>query len=241
MDFNKWWNTKPSDSKSKESPVVDPTKTLIAFVLDRSGSMSVCRDETILAFNTYFDELKKDTKVDYQVVLTSFNHEFSIIQNRVDLAEVKTLTREDYVTDGMTALNDAVGKTITLVGDVPEEIKVLFVVLTDGHENQSSEYTTQQIQELITKKSELPNWTFVYLGAVADAWSAGGALGFVGSNIATFDTGNIGHVMAMTASGTACYASSKAKKTMSFYQSSNRNMSTDVFTFDQSRYDAEAD
>jgi hypothetical protein len=240
MDINTWWNNRPSQNKDESSPNIDPNKVLIAFVLDRSGSMSVCQDETILAFNTYFDELKKDDKVDYQIVLTSFNHEFSIIQNRSLLSEVNNLNRETYQPDGMTALNDAVGKTINMLGDVPESIKVLFVVLTDGHENASQEFNTQKIQELITKKDQLPNWTFVYLGAVADAWDAGSAMGFAVNNIATFDVNNIGMTIANTASGTACFAASRATKSLNFYQGKS-DMSNGVWTPSMDDYNAEAD
>lgn len=163
-------------------------KVLVEFVLDRSGSMSIVRDETIRSFNKYVKELKEDKCTDYVLSMSVFNHGYKRLFEKKPINDVPDLTQEAYDPDGMTALNDAVGKTINLIGTVPTDIKVMVAVLTDGHENASREFVDNtSIQKLIAEKSALPNWTFVFLGTEADAWDVGVAMGINPSNIATAD------------------------------------------------------
>jgi len=163
-------------------------KVLVEFVLDRSGSMSIVRDETIRSFNKYVQELKEDKCTDYVLSMSVFNHNYKRLFEKKPINEVPDLTQEAYDPDGMTALNDAVGKTVNLIGEVSTDTKVMVAVLTDGHENASREFINNaSIQKLIAEKSALPNWTFVFLGTEADAWDAGVALGFDPGNIAAAD------------------------------------------------------
>ena len=49
----------------------------------------------------------------------------------------------------------------------PETVQV--VVVTDGHENASGEYSGTTIKNLVTEKSKDQNWDIVFLGANQDA------------------------------------------------------------------------
>ena len=90
-------------------------RVLVEFVLDKSGSMSIVQDETVRSFNKYINELKADTDVDYIFSMSMFNHNYNRLFENKHINEVPEMTARVYDPDGMTALNDAVGKTINLI------------------------------------------------------------------------------------------------------------------------------
>ncbi len=146
--------------------------THIAFVLDRSGSMDVIASDTIGGFNSFIESQKKvPGKATF--TLLQFDDEFEPVYKNVDLQTVRPL---DFHPRGLTALYDAVGKTIVETGEflstLPESerpSKVIFVILTDGFENASKEYTAGQISQMITHQREVYSWEFVFLAANQDA------------------------------------------------------------------------
>ena len=84
----------------------------------------------------------------------------------------------------MTALLDAVGRTINSVGErlnkTPEEERpghVIFAITTDGYENASHEFTKAKVKEMIEHQQDKYSWTFMFLGANIDAVSEGASLG----------------------------------------------------------------
>ena len=92
---------------------------------------------------------------------------------------------ETFVPRGNTALLDAMGRTINTTkarldaldeDNRPE--KVIFIVVTDGHENCSKEFTTRkQVLDLVTERTDKDDWQFIYLGAGQDALAVGASLG----------------------------------------------------------------
>ena len=76
----------------------------------------------------------------------------------------------------MTVLLDAVGRTINSVGQrlssLPEQErpdKVLLVVMTDGFENASREFSAAKISEMINHQRDVYKWEFMFIGANQDA------------------------------------------------------------------------
>ena len=165
-------------------------RTLVGVVLDRSGSMSSVLHDTIGGFNT-FVENQRDAKNDQVYVVTQFDHEYEVIQDSVDLDDVITLNQKNYVPRGGTALLDAMGQTIhamdaALAAD--KSIKqVILVVLTDGDENSSKEFTRDQVFKLITERSK-KNWDFTFLGAGQDAIGEASKLG-IGNSLQYINNG----------------------------------------------------
>lgn len=140
------------------------------FILDRSGSMDDCRDDTIGGFNAFVESQKPFGGT---MTLVLFDHEYDVVYKDKPIEEVEKMTRETYVPRGNTALLDAMGKTIKSVEDLlPRTV----IVLTDGHENGSHQYTKAHIKDLVEAKTK-EGWTFVYLGANQDAFTEAGALG----------------------------------------------------------------
>ena len=94
----------------------------------------------------------------------------------------------------MTALLDAVGRSIQETGArlaaLPEAERpglVVFVVMTDGHENASREYTLEQVREMIAHQQDAYQWKFTFLGADASAFDAAGGMGIDQQGVARFD------------------------------------------------------
>lgn len=149
--------------------------TEIVCVIDRSGSMHSIRSDAIGGFNSFLDSQKQEAG-EAKLTLVLFNHEYEQVHNGVAIQKVKPLNDATYVPAGMTALLDAVGRTIDDVGlrlsRMPEKerpSKVIMAILTDGLENASKDYTRDRIFDMIEHQRHKYNWEFVFLGANQDA------------------------------------------------------------------------
>ena len=158
--------------------------TKIVVVLDRSGSMQGIKDDTIGGFNSFLAEQKK-LKGKAEMSLVLFDDQYDVIFEKVDIQDVKDLNEATFVPRGMTALLDAIGKTInSTYGDIKSSKKkdrpeqVIFVVVTDGYENHSKEFSKGAIFNMITEMKEKNKWEFMFLGANQDAIETGGQYGF---------------------------------------------------------------
>lgn len=165
-------------------------KMYVSFVLDETGSMMSCRDETISGFNEFIQTLKNNKKADStRFTLTKFNScSVEIVYDAVKLSKVKELNEKTYVPDCNTPLFDAIGSTIRAVEKAVEDKKrnVMIVIQTDGQENSSTEYTQDAIRTLIEKKDKEDKWTFAFLGADQNAYLTGGLLGISKGNTMSY-------------------------------------------------------
>lgn len=171
--------------------------TEIIFLLDRSGSMAGLESDTIGGFNGFIEK-QKQMEGDTLVTAVLFDDQYEILWNGIK-AEQTMLTKRDYFVRGMTALLDAVGKTILDVGyrlaKTPEEDrpgKVIFVITTDGMENASREFTYEKVKELIKHQQEKYNWEFIFLGANIDAAEEADSLGIDVANAFSFEASEKG-------------------------------------------------
>jgi len=167
--------------------------TYISVVLDRSGSMQPTRDDTIGGFNAFLEE-QKNAEGEAFFTLAQFDHEYDLQYDGVDIKEVAPLDSSTYVPRGSTSLHDAIGQTINSVGAKLSSIKeidrperVIFVIITDGLENTSKEFTGKQIKEMIEHQQQKYNWDFVYLGANQDAIAVGESMGMKRGNTMTYE------------------------------------------------------
>ena len=157
--------------------------TDITIILDRSGSMNGVKNDTIGGFNTFLEEQKKAAG-EGTLTLVQFDDQYQVDYLRVPLADVKPLDDSTYVPRGWTALLDAIGKTVNTLGeayakmtedDRPEN--VVLVIQTDGEENHSLEFKTDQIKTMLERQSQDYKWQIIYLGANQDAFKVGAAMG----------------------------------------------------------------
>lgn len=163
--------------------------TDITVVLDRSGSMTSCREEAENGLNHFIKEQQKAQGYAY-FTLVKFDDKYEVAYNGVNIQEVEKCTLEPR---GMTALLDAVGKSINETGErlsKMEEDKrpglVVFVIVTDGQENSSHEFTKSQIKEMIEKQQTEFSWQFTFLGANQDAFAEAAGMGISAISTMTY-------------------------------------------------------
>ena len=151
--------------------------TEMVFVLDRSGSMHGLETDTIGGFNSLIDKQKKE-EGDALVSMVLFDDYSKVIYDRVDIKKIEPLTDKQYTVRGCTALVDAIGGAVHHIGNVHKyareedrPAKTVFVIITDGMENASVEYSQKRVKEMIERQKEKYGWEFMFLGANIDAVS----------------------------------------------------------------------
>lgn len=158
--------------------------TDITFVLDRSGSMADCYDATISGFNEFLAVQRRDAKGRVSLSMVQFDDIYELVRAGVPLADFPNLSRETFIPRGATKLLDAIGRTISDTGmrlaSMPEADrpgKVLIIILTDGGENSSTEYSREKVNEMISRQKTQYLWDFTFIGANQDAIATAASMG----------------------------------------------------------------
>lgn len=141
-------------------------KVKLILVIDASSSMSSTKKETVDAVESLLEEHKhlKDAKVRFQIY--SFSSSVKTLVPITKLKEYEKGTFQNiYSPHGMTALYDAIGLAVVENRDDVKYSKTSLIILTDGQENASQEYTKTDIKELLTKVQDNLGWDVTYLGA----------------------------------------------------------------------------
>jgi uncharacterized protein YegL len=180
--------------------MTDKNLTEIVAIIDRSGSMFSLVNETIGGFNNFLTEQQK-TPGKAILTLVQFDDQYQIDYNGIDINDVKPLDTTTYVPRGMTALLDAVGKTINTVGErlaKTEEDKrpgkVVFLIITDGQENSSQEFVAEKVKEMVSHQTDKYQWSFVFLGGGLPTMQTAqaAALGIAPQNAYNYSANHIG-------------------------------------------------
>lgn len=167
--------------------------THICIVLDASGSMGSIEDDIKGSFNTFLDKQRKEPgKTVFD--LFQFSDEVTRPVKSADLALFKDDLMAKYFCSGCTALNDAVCTAIDTMGRefaaMPEEERpenVLCVIITDGYENASREFSAADVKKRIEHQLNVYHWEFLFLAANQDAFEAGETIGLSEEYCANFD------------------------------------------------------
>jgi hypothetical protein len=172
--------------------------TEIICIIDRSGSMESIRSDAIGGFNRFLAD-QQEPEDPARLTMVLFDDQYDVAYNGAEIQTVPALTKTTFVPRGMTALLDAVGKTLNTVSarlaeipadDRPE--KVIVAILTDGHENASKEFSLPVIREMISHYSTDLKWDFIYLAASQDAFSEAGQMGISADNTVQFSASKAG-------------------------------------------------
>ena len=157
--------------------------TELVFILDRSGSMSGLESDTIGGFNSMLQK-QRGLEGECRITTVLFDHSYKLLHDRIDIRAVSPLTEKEYQVGGSTALIDAIGRTVNKLINVQKSTadeyraeKVMFVIITDGEENSSIEYSAEKVRAMIEHEKEKYGWEFVFLGANIDAVQTAGRFG----------------------------------------------------------------
>ena len=149
--------------------------TELVFILDRSGSMSGLESDTIGGFNAM---IEKQRKVDGECYVSTvlFDDVSEVLHDRLKLSDINPMTEDEYTVRGCTALIDAIGGAIHHIGNIhkyarPEDVPAhtMFVITTDGMENASHRYSSEQVKSMIESQKAKYGWEFLFIGANIDA------------------------------------------------------------------------
>lgn len=170
----------------------------INVVLDRSGSMYSILKPTIDGYNE-FKNSQKGQVGEAKFTLAQFDDVYEIVYGGIDVNDVPDLNTTTFKPRNMTALNDAIGKSINDTGarlaKLPESErpeKVIFVIITDGGENASKEFSSEQVNDMITLQRNSYNWEFIFIGANQDAIATAKSYGIASNHALTFTANAVG-------------------------------------------------
>lgn len=173
----------------------------VYILLDRSGSMQGLWTEALNSINGYVKKLKDKDQI-YLAVFDNLSHE-TIRDCKVK--DWKDITREDAEPRGGTPLYDSCGRIMSLAEDIKAK-KTMLVVMTDGYENASQEYTQAAIKAKV-KAWEDKKWEVVFLGANFDSVeSVSGSVGVASGKTLNYGAGNFARGMDVLAASTMAYA-----------------------------------
>lgn len=168
--------------------------THITVILDRSGSMQTIKSDIIGGFNTFLKDQKEvQTKSTFTLIQFDTVNHYEIVHNFKPISEIPELTDKTFVPRGGTPLLDCLGRGINdlseQISKLPEDKKpdrIFFVVITDGHENSSTEFHKEDIVKLIDKKKSEDKWEFLFLSADLQAISDARHFGINQTNVFVF-------------------------------------------------------
>ena len=175
-------------------------RSKVWMLLDRSGSMSGLESAVVKGVNRFIAEQAAEPGT-CRLTVAQFDSEapFEVLVDDVSVRKADPHVLEQYEPRGLTPLFDAVGRLIGCAdrrveqrrkaGKKPEDQTV--VIVTDGYENASTDYSAADIHELIGKRRE-QGWAFVFMGANQDSYAESARLGFDQRNVQNYEASDEG-------------------------------------------------
>ena len=186
--------------------------TEMVFILDKSGSMAGLEADTIGGFNSM---IERQRKVEGEALVSTvlFSNESKVIHDRVDLRRVEPMTEREYFVGGGTALIDAIGGAIHHIGTVHKYAReedrpehTIFVITTDGMENASHRYTSDEVKAMVKRQQEQYGWEFLFLGANIDAVETAARFGIARERAVTIHNDSEAQAMSYDSVGHAVFS-----------------------------------
>jgi uncharacterized protein YegL len=196
--------------------MTNPEKAFIGVLVDRSGSMQVCKDDMEGGLNALIEQQAQEPG-SAELSLAQFDTEYEVLCDFVPLANAPKYT---LMPRGGTALLDAMARFIIQVGEqlaaLPENDRpgtVIIHIITDGMENSSREWTDKsRVKELVEHQKHTYGWKFIFLGANMDAVAEGYSLGIDKDASLTWSPDNARGAYALSGGYVSAVRSGKAAR-----------------------------
>jgi len=211
----------------------------IVFVIDASGSMEIMKDEPVSSFNnfvsTYIKNMGSDVEAlqESRVSLLTFSYVVKTVLESVPLSKFKPINKEDYVAQGITALNDGVctgiyqfiysNKTKSFYRPDSENI---LVIITDGLENASMAYSSKNVRESIKIIEKDNKSKVIFMGASIEVFNQIADMNIDRNRSAIYDQstpGSLNRLCEQTSLQVSKYVKSKSRSTKGEFPDLNIN------------------
>lgn len=207
--------------------------TEITLLLDRTGSMGSIKSDVIGGVNEFIERQKRaGDNATFTLVQFDCQDPQEIVCDTKPIQDAPQLTEATYQPRGRTPLLDALGQCIVRTGErlagMAEQNrpdKVVFVIVTDGQENASREYSRTQIKDMVTRQSNDYKWQFVYIGADVDSFAEAGGMGIGRRTSADYDRAKFRQAMGITGHGVASYRATGSAQSLHYSGEDRQKMS----------------
>ena len=202
--------------------------------------MGDCLNETINGFNKQMESIAKlqeqHPEQEFLVSLTTFNSDskiqFEFLKPSLSISLSKrsnwwhkSIDQIQYSPSGMTALYDAIGESCeSVMSKAKEELDnnlatVVVVIITDGHENASSSYKYEDVQDMIKSLEKTENWIFNYMSSTPDYVEYSKGMNIKRENTICYSVENMEETFEDVSACMSSYASEKKlnKKPSTFF------------------------
>lgn len=214
--------TKTRRVKVKDKDTVVKQRNKFVFIMDASGSMRGQEANVIRLLNDQLDTLKKEyfaseMETDVSIMTFDYSHNIKYVYQDVHIAKARKVTSNDYRVNGMTALNDAVGRGINdfLGHNDFNDKNVSFTVIayTDGDENDSVVYDGIKLPVLIDKAQKTKRFTVTLQVPKGAKLNTARQLGIPTDNIAEWEATEKGirEASQATSAGIRGYMAARSK------------------------------
>lgn len=207
--------------------------THLTIVLDRSGSMGSCKQDTIGGFNTFLEK-QKTVPGKMTVSMVQFDDEYEKLYDFVDVNEVAMLNNKTFEPRGSTRLRDALARAIDETGDrlaamaeSQRPTRVVVLTLTDGGENASRKCTPTQLDDRVEVQKGRYSWDFIFIGADLDSFTGKQCYGNVatGDNSLYAGKAQMLNALNITSAKLASYRGTNVKSDLSYSDEERASLS----------------
>ncbi|MBP9778319.1 MAG: VWA domain-containing protein [Rickettsiaceae bacterium] len=182
-------------------------ETDIIILLDRSGSMQSNKSDHEGGLRSFVERQKQLVGQTYfSFIQFDDQNPFDLVYDKIPLNDVKELKLDPR---GLTPLRDAIGRTINYFNSTKRD--VIFLIVSDGQENASKEFSQDQIRKMVLDKKEA-GWQFLFVGTNFDVITTGINNGFdLGKNVIyTNNAASIDKAYGVTANKLNAFRSARA-------------------------------
>ena len=215
-------------------------KTQIIFIMDRSSSMSRHTDTVKTGIHNFIaDQQELDVPAEISFVYFD-SHVLDPIDYELDEIGTHQLSRikNTFYPQGSTALLDAIGKATehtfhkvsTLIENGEPPSSVILIVVTDGGENVSSQFSESDIRDMVTELEADFDWDYLFIGSNQDAYVVGQRYGIKAGKALSFANSEEGFVHAFEA----------ISRTVKAYRQSGAPRANQFFTEEDHEFQREA-